>query len=480
MRPGNTIPALQHVIGTDHFKKLSQELRVASPSTEPFRLVGGLFFQRQTNNIHQDYQVAGLASDVSVNGMTGTLWLTQQYRVDKDYAMFGEASWDIAPTLTLTGGVRAYIYDNSLVGFFGFGRAAGNGYTDSPYNAAGSSHTGVSSASPTRASASPTRSTAGNPNPTLLPSVLPGAPCTNLAIYANGAGLQPVDANGDGQTYRVNLSWKPNRDTLLYATVSRGFRPGGINRRVDVAPYAADFLTNFELGWKLTLMGGLLHFNGAVYQENWKNFQFAFLGQNSFTEIHNGPNARIRGVEVDTALNAGPLNLSLAGTYTDAITRQNLCLFPDPSFTCMLPSVDGITNLVSSPKGTRLPITPKWKLTGTARYTVPMGAAKVYGQVNADLSELGVERHPRGDLPGLHRGHHRSRGTDRAAAPVRDGRTSRWAANWDKFRIEGYVSNLFDARGQLSRFVECGQCFQRVYIVPITPRTFGLRAGVDF
>ena len=119
---GNTIDPRQNVIGTDHFKKLSQEFRVASPQDERFRVVAGLFYQRQSNDIHQDYQVPGLAPELSVNGFPGTLWLTQQHRVDKDYAMFGEAAFDILPNLTFTAGGRGFIYDNSLIGFFGFGR----------------------------------------------------------------------------------------------------------------------------------------------------------------------------------------------------------------------------------------------------------------------------------------------------------------------------------------------------------------------
>src|SRR6202007_3299584 len=129
---GNTIDPRQNVIGSDHFKKMSQEFRVASPQDERFRIVAGAFYQRQSNDIHQDYQVPGLAPELSVNGLPGTLWLTQQHRVDRDYAMFGEASFDILPNLTLTGGGRAFIYDNTLIGFFGFGRNPGNGYSDGP------------------------------------------------------------------------------------------------------------------------------------------------------------------------------------------------------------------------------------------------------------------------------------------------------------------------------------------------------------
>ena len=38
---GNTIDPRQWVIGSDHFKKMSQEFRVASPQDERFRVVAG-------------------------------------------------------------------------------------------------------------------------------------------------------------------------------------------------------------------------------------------------------------------------------------------------------------------------------------------------------------------------------------------------------------------------------------------------------
>ena len=39
-------------------------------------------------------------------------------------------------------------------------------------------------------------------------------------------------------------------------------------------------------------------------------------------------------------------------------------------------------------------------------------------------------------------------------------------AEWDAFSLEIYVSNVFDERGELSRFEACGSCGQRPYIVP--------------
>jgi outer membrane receptor protein involved in Fe transport len=471
---GNNIDPRQRVVGTDHFKKMSQEFRVASPSTDRFRIVAGAFYQRQSNDIHQDYQITGLAPELSVNGWPGTLWLTQQHRVDKDYAMFGEASYDITPTVTFTAGGRAFIYDNTLIGFFGFGRNPGGGYTDSPPNGAFSSKTGFIQCFTTGGQRLRDALASGG-STTLLPPAVAGAPCTNLGVYTNG-GVIPVEASGQGVTYRFNLSWKPRPGLLMYGTVSRGFRPGGINRRADVSPYAADFLTNYEVGAKTTWLGGKLRFNAAFYRQDWDKFQFSFLGQNSFTEIHNGPNARIWGAEFDSSLTLGGLSLTASGSYTDAKTTKNLCLFDDPTFTC---ADTGNGNMISAPKGTRLPITPKVKLNGTARYTVPMGDAKIYGQ--------GVVSYQSSASSDIRTAIYETFSGNVISPAAQLGRlkaftTANFAlgAEFKNFDIELFIENAFDTRGQLSRFQECGSCGQRPYIVPIRPQTVGVRLGSKF
>ncbi|MDE2562668.1 MAG: TonB-dependent receptor [Sphingomonadales bacterium] len=464
---GNTIDPRQRIVGTDHFKKFSQELRIASPSDAPLRFVGGLFFQRQSNFIHQDYQIPGLGPLVSVNGMPGTLWLTQQYRADRDYAAFGELSYDLTPTVTLTAGARAFKYDNSLIGFFGFGRNPGNGFTDSPYNAAGSSKTGVVQCFTNDGGRLYDNLKAGTGSTTLLAPVVPGSPCTNLGVYSNGT-VGSVVAKGDGTTYRFNATWKPTHDVMLYATVSKGFRPGGINRRGDFGPYQPDYLINYELGFKTTLADGLVRLNGAIYQQDWQHFQFSYLGPNSFTVIVNGPNARIRGFDVDAAIGNGPLTFNVTAAYTDAVIRQNLCHGVDATFTCTTPLADGSANSVDAAAGTRLPITPQFKASGTARYTVPVGAAKVYGQVNATYQSSASSD--------LRTSFANAMGRLDAFGQV----NLKFGADWDKYSIAVYVQNLFDERGQLSKFIGCGLCTQRTYIVPTTPRMFGLSAGAKF
>jgi outer membrane receptor protein involved in Fe transport len=477
---GNNVLPVQRIDGGDHFKKLSQELRISSPSDNRFRVSAGLFYQRQFNRIHQDYQVTGLGPQVSVNGRPGTLWLTQQDRVDKDYAAFGEASFDISDKLTLTGGLRGFKYDNSLIGFFGFGRNPGGNFTDTPFNGAGSSRTGVTKCFTTDGKVIFDRDNPANTSATktLVPPVVPGSPCNNLGVFSNGKVI-PKATKGDGFSHRLSINWKPSDDQLIYATWSRGFRPGGINRRATIAPYAPDYLTNYELGFKTTWADGKLRLNGALYQQNWKAFQYAFLGLNSFTEIHNGPDARIRGLELDMSYNARN-GLTLSGTlaYTDAKTRNNLCGYDQPSFACTGLGPDGKANYISAPKGTRLPVTPKFKGTVQARYEWDMGSGKAHvqgvvthsGSAASDLRTLIVD----------------SLGNQKNPALLQ-GRLNSWTTadfalgfDWGKFTTELYVENAFDERAELSRFVQCGQCYQRPYVVTNTPRTIGLRVGVDF
>ena len=480
-----TISPQQYIVGTNHFRKLSQELRFASPADKPFRVIAGAFYQVQKNFIHQDYKVTGLGPDVSVNGSPGTLWLTQQKRQDKDYAVFGEASFDVTPQITLTAGGRLFKYDNSLIGFFGFGRNPGiaadddRPFTLRPFNVGASSRTGVIQCFTESGERLRDVLSAGGFSP-LLPASVTGSPCTNLAVFENGK-LKPVRAKDHGFTHRLNAQWKPRSGLMFYATWSRGFRPGGINRRADVPPYDADFLTNYELGWKTTW--GAVRWNGAIFHERWKKFQFAFLGANSFTEIHNAKDANINGIETDVSYVRGGLTLNAAAAYTDAKTKGNICTFAqdtDPNCGSEIDTGSSIVqDFVAAPSGTRLPLTPKFKGTATARYTWPAWAdvkAHVQGSVTyrssapsslrTDIALIGTGEHVN---PNVFQGRlHSATLVDLYAG-----------LDWPSWNIEAFVSNLFDKRIDLSRTTACGSC-TRSLVVPGRPRTIGLRTGMKF
>ena len=67
-----------------------------------FRFVAGAFLQRQEHDIQQRYKIDGLGAQISVTGWDDTLWLTKQLRVDEDFAVFGEFTFDFTDKLTGT------------------------------------------------------------------------------------------------------------------------------------------------------------------------------------------------------------------------------------------------------------------------------------------------------------------------------------------------------------------------------------------
>jgi iron complex outermembrane recepter protein len=463
---GATIDSRQFILGGSEFTKKSHELRIASPSDQRLRFVAGAFYQEQTHAITQDYRVPGLAANLSVNGLPGTLWLTKQNRVDEDKALFGEATLDITDKLSVTAGIRAFEYNNTLIGFFGFGRDLAG----PPFNAAGSSRTGVAGCFTTTG-----QILRDNPGGTLLPAAVAGGPCTNLADFNANGTLSPKEASGDGTTYRFNATYDFTPDIMVYATASSGFRPGGINRRATVPDYASDELKNIEIGWKTTLFDGSLRWNGAIYEQKWEAFQFAFLGANSFTQIENGPDATIRGLETDVSwLPTDAFTLNASGAYTDATTDTNLCAAADPTFACT-----GVGNFIAAPAGTRLPVTPKVKLSASGRYEWDVGEYGLYTQ-----------------LVGSYRG---SASTDIRTATTQTGTglivnpaallgrlpsattlDFAFGATLDSWMVELFANNLTDERAQLTRFQQCGSCSQRSYAVVETPRTIGIRFGSKF
>jgi outer membrane receptor protein involved in Fe transport len=123
---------------------------------------------------------------------------------------------------------------------------------------------------------------------------------------------------------------------------------------------------------------------------------------------------------------------------------------------------------VLAPTGTRLPITPRFKVSGTARYSVPIGTVRAYVQ--------GLVAHQSSASSDL-----------RIAKAGALGRLQPYTSanlsiggELSNYTFEVFVRNLWDERGQISRFQQCGSCDQRPYIVPIAPRTIGIRAGAKF
>ena len=443
---GKPIMPEEFVIGAGYFEKWSHELRVSTPADKPVRATVGLFIQRQLHNIWQLYTMPGyngnvyggnadgFATALSIPGFDNAIWLTDEQRVDRDKAAFAQATWDINSQWALTGGLRYYEYNNSLLGFFG-------------YSAAYSSSTGQSQC--------------------FEPAIVKYSPCTNLDKDSSATGTVP----------RVNLTYKMTPDRMLYATYSKGFRPGGVNRVTGQVPaYAPDYLQNYEVGWKTQWFDHRVRWNGALFWEDWKNFQFSFLVPPSITAIANGGNARIKGIENELQWATTP-NLMLSTGFT----------FLDPRLTSNYCGIVGVTNCPNlqttmpflpnqvfvgplAPAGTNLPVVPKFKGNIVARYTfsdlngwAPFGQVAWVYQTKTAPVLLVNETDVYGMQPAYAIG-------DLAGGVDHNGT-----------QIELFVSNVTDRRAQLSRFTQSNPVTDnQVYVLPAQPRTIGIRFAQRF
>ncbi|MDX2275751.1 MAG: TonB-dependent receptor, partial [Hyphomonadaceae bacterium] len=310
--------------------KQTHELRVTSPAEDRFRFTAGLFYQRQTDYDQANYSVAGLGSaDQSIQlgytaipGLGDAVFARRLRRVDIDRAVFGEASYDITPALTLTGGIRLFEAENRLTGFSGF---------------------------------------ASDIDETCVPSVEADRPCDNVIRQTEE----------EGETYKLSLAYDINDDIMVYGTYSTGYRPGGANRRADVPGYTSDTIDNYEIGWKSILFDNALRFNASVFYQRWEDLQFGLSPPdfNGVTFIFNAGGADVAGIETDFSWVLGNLTLSGSAAYINAELTEDFCNFDD---------LGNATDC--APDGTQLPVQPPFKGTLTARYDFMLGGLDSYVQ----------------------------------------------------------------------------------------------------
>ncbi len=183
----------------------------------------------------------------------------------------------------------------------------------------------------------------------------------------------------EGSSHKWNgkygLTYKVNKDVMLYAIYSQGFRDGGSNSGYPQScynngvpqSYTPDTLNNYEFGWKTTNLNGHLVWNGAVYQMDWKQLQTIIYdvdicAPSSF--YVNVGDAKIKGVEsnVDYKVNDN-WSMQAAFSYNDAhLTSSPYATFQE--------------NV-----GERLPYVPYFSYSANIRYETPLsGAMRGYAQ----------------------------------------------------------------------------------------------------
>ncbi len=272
-------------------RALSQEFRLGSKGDGPLTWLVGAY--GYTDSVTADTKI-GLFYDFSGFDADGVplcfidffsgCTLHNRLRQDRQsMAAYGQASYRLTNRLSATAGVR-YTDDSNELGYY----TAGLGYFD----------------------------------PAARAEVLDVIPTIE------SAPVNQLDTrNWSG---KLGLEFQVTDKSLLYASVSRGYRGGSFNGQAFFAPDEVttaepERLTSVEIGFKSQLADDRLRVNGAAFRYDYRNQQFIDVTPQLLQVLYNAPKSRIYGGEIEvTARPVRSLDLRAGVSYLNARYREAL------------------------------------------------------------------------------------------------------------------------------------------------------------
>lgn len=354
--PDATALVLADTVDTGKIKAFYQELRLSGEFGHGSRwIIGANYENNKVNEVQSltSTNASGFAPFAIFFSLPipDAIPLSSEQKF-KNYAAFANLDMAITDTITLHGGLR---YTDTTDKFTG---CTGN-------SANGSLAIGLGILSQ------------GNPTALGLNPV-----CTQL-----DANLQPTitstKLSENNVSWRVGIDFKPSRNTLLYANVSRGYKIGAFplipaSSDSQYAPVTQESLTAYEAGFKLSLAERKVQLNGAVFYYDYRDKQTlgsVILTPNIFGPLNllvNIPKSKVTGFELQAVVRpiAG-LTLNGGLTYVDS-------------------EIGNFTNFdpfgaVKNFKGEAFPNTPKWQWSLAADYDFPINGG-LNGFVGANLN----------------------------------------------------------------------------------------------
>lgn len=339
----------------------SQEIRI-SGETDNLRWVGGAYYL----NIEGDFANGGIAANFFRAAFAGaglddpsldTLGLYSPFKTEtKSTAFFGQVEFDLSEEFTVHAGMRWSNEDKN---------------TDYKQYASLFSATDSSTVSTLDGLG------LGGPLFTFSPTQVtndPGGTGFGEALVTGN----PSDANIDKDliTAKLQLDWKPNADTLVYASYNRGIKAGGFNAPLDATlfyngsrptsemKFDEEVLNAYELGFKWSSEDGKLRVNAASYYYDYQDYQ-AFALESLTTYVFN-TDAEVKGAEIEIfATPVEGLDIMLGAGFID----NNV----EDAYT--LPSGEAVDRTAV--------LTPDWNLNGLIRYEWPAFDGSVAAQLDA-------------------------------------------------------------------------------------------------
>lgn len=265
-------------------------------------------------------------------------------------------------------------------------------------------------------------------------------------------GRDPGKSSEDVWTYMVSPRLRVDDDTMIYARVASGYRPGGPNVALANAPTQvdSDSLVNYEVGMKTEFMDRRAYIDVAAFFMDWEDIQLT-VSRGGVSFLDNAGTAESKGLELTAALMPSDgLRLGLNAAYTDAQLTEDV---PPPG---------------SGLDGDRLPRVPEWSGSLTVDYTFPIGSlsGRVGGGYRYVDERLSAVESDSDAIPA----------DSYTALDLNAGLSS------DRWSLRLFVRNATDEDGVLTSSITNNALNQPQYVsaVPLQPRTIGLSLDVTF
>ena len=463
----------------------SHELNLVSTTQGPLQWIAGFYYfkqhytqpvlteedARQTQfNISPPFGVCLSGAAPNLQSITCPTGIGRRFDNrpdvhDTSYATYGQLSYKVLPTLTLTGGLR-YSHDRKdgteSVRLLCFGLPACLGGLPPEIFAAPLDLTGVNTVVAAGTGVGIDQIPQGVSGPTVFDP-------------ATGFANRHYDASWQAVTGTAKAEWQPDPDTNLYASYSRGYRSGGFNIGIftvlSFLPFSnKETVDAYEIGLKKN-WSNTLQTNMAAYYYSYNNLQIPILViqgsgplAQATTSFKNIPKSRSAGFELETLWQPIEnlqviLNYSYNNTRIERGTAEDLtdpdALQPGskPVHTlaqcaaggaalvgdCVAdPNTLGLPNggfqRIQDLSGNDLPNAPRNKIAVAANYTWRLNSGSITGNVSWSWRDKAY-----GTL--FTRWYNEAPSWDQWDA------RALWKDSNDKYEVIAYIKNIFNKTG---------------------------------
>lgn len=301
--------------------------------------------------------------------------------------------------------------------------------------------------------------------------------------HRNGVGYFRFDALGvniptdkakgwSSVTPKVLLEFKPSDTSLLYASVTKGFKSGVINIGSTDAAINPETVWSYEAGFKQKLADNRLLLSGAVFYYDYKDLQVSFVNANSIVQTINAATARNYGGELELEgrvtrnfrinLSASYLNAQFT-KFCNAYYGAGFPARPGISYaTC--PNDPGLVDL----SGKRLPNAPRFTFGGGFNWDIPLGNDSRLA-VNGDIKWQSK----------VYFSEFNNRDAEQGAYAMANAGLT-WHSPNDRYSIGAWVKNLTN-KFVISNNIITAATFAYVRVGSVMPpRTYGVTAAFNF